>query len=59
MAQIKVGDRIYIVIKGISHLRTITYIGGDVFEWNYGWADINQITENQNKKSKVKFILNV
>jgi hypothetical protein len=39
-------------------LRKITWVGETHFEWNGGWSRIDSLVENDNKRSKVKFILN-
>jgi hypothetical protein len=55
---IEVGDKIYVEIDGQISLKTINYVSVQIFEWKYGWAFIDDIKLNPNKKSKVKYIIN-
>ena len=51
---LKLGD--YILVDG--NRRKVNYIADTgVFEWNFGWANINQLETNPNTKSKVLFML--
>ena len=51
---LKLGD--YILVDG--NRRKVNYIADTgVFEWNFGWADINQLETNPNTKSKILFML--
>ena len=50
--------KFYLINKNGKFLKTITYWKGNVFEWNCGWANIEQLTENTDTKSRVKLILN-
>jgi hypothetical protein len=46
----------YILVDG--NRRKVNYIADTgVFEWNFGWADINQLETNPNTKSKILFML--
>ena len=53
----ELNDYIYIVNSYGKFLRKIVWKGKNKFEWNSGWAKINQLVPNEDKKSKVKFIL--
>lgn len=55
---IKKGDKVYVHIDGQILLRTINYVSVQIFEWKFGWAFIDDIKLNSNKKSKVKYIIN-
>ncbi len=50
MRTIKVGDYVRIINEYGSFLRKVTYVGDNKFEWNYGWAKIEQLTLNKNNK---------
>ena len=50
MRTIKVGDYVRIINEYGSFLRKVTYVGDNKFEWNYGWAKIEQLTLNNNNK---------
>jgi len=54
----KVNDYIYIVNEYGKFLRKIVWKGKYKFEWNSGWATIDELIPNEDKESKVKFILN-
>lgn len=54
---LKTGDYIYITNKYGKFLRKIEWISLYQIEWCYGWANIDQLELNTDKKSKVKFIL--
>ena len=56
--KIKIGTKIYVFVHGIKLLRTINYISNNIFEWKHGWAYINDIKSNTNKKSKIKYTIN-
>lgn len=53
----KLGDYFYFISQGKKHLRKINYLGVRIFEWNWGWAHVADMTSNTNNKSKVKYIL--
>ena len=53
----ELNDYIYVVNSYGKFLRKITWKGKNKFEWNSGWAKIDQLVPNEDKKSKVKFIL--
>jgi len=55
----ELNDYIYIVNEYGKFLRKIVWKGKYKFEWNSGWANVNQLSSNPNKKSKIKFILNL
>lgn len=46
----EINDYIYVVNEYGKFLRKI--------EWNSGWATIDELIPNEDKESKVKFILN-
>jgi hypothetical protein len=51
---LKLGD--YILVDG--NRRKVSYIADTgKFEWNFGWANINQLETNPNTKSKILFTL--
>ena len=52
------GYKFYLNTSIGTSLRTITYTDKYIFEWNGGWAFLNQLKQNPNKQSKVLFILN-
>ena len=54
---IQVGDRIYVINEYGKFLRTIGWIGENMFEWKWGWADRMQVIQNPDIKSKVKYII--
>lgn len=54
----KLNDYIYVVNEYGKFLRKIVWKGKNKFEWNSGWATIDELTPNEDKESKVKFILN-
>lgn len=54
----ELNDYIYVVNEYGKFLRKIVWKGKNKFEWNSGWAKIDQLVPNEDKKSKVKFILN-
>ena len=51
--------KFYLINEYGKHLKTIKYWKGNVFEWNTGYATIEQLKENTDTKSKVKLILNL
>ena len=52
---IKLND--YISVNGSP--RKVTYLSDNgIFEWNCGWANINQLEANDSKNSKLHFKLN-
>lgn len=54
---LKLGEFIYVINEYGKFLRKIEWIGPYQIEWCYGWANIDQLELNTDKKSKVKFIL--
>ena len=52
-----IGQFIYIVNQYGKHLRKVNWLGNNLFEWHIGFAEIEQLELNTDKKSKVKFIL--
>lgn len=54
---IKVGDKIYVITERGKFLRTIGWVGNTKVEWKWGWANIQQLELNPDKKSRVKFIV--
>ena len=52
------GEKIYVLLDGLKLLRTINYSSNNIFEWKWGWAFINDIKPNFDKKSKIKYIVN-
>ena len=57
-SEIIVGRFFYHTNEYGKFLRKITWVGETHFEWNGGWSSIDSLTQNDNKKSNVKFILN-
>jgi hypothetical protein len=53
---IKVGDRLYVVNQYGKFLRTIGWVGENKIEWKWGWTNIDNISNNDNQGSRVKFI---
>jgi hypothetical protein len=53
----KKGTRFYLIIDDKRYLRTMTYVGDHLFEWDCGFSTLSKLRENTNKKSKVKYIL--
>lgn len=51
------GTRFYLIKDDEKYLRTITWVGEHLFEWNYGFSRVSQLRPNLDKKSKVKYIL--
>jgi len=51
------GDYFYYVNQYGKFIRKVTFKNDYFFEWKDGYAEINQLTINEDKKSKVKFIL--
>lgn len=54
---IQVGDRLYVINQHGKFLRTIGWVGDNMFEWKWGWADRMQVVINPDIKSKVKYII--
>lgn len=55
--EINLGDYFYYVNDYGKFIRKVKFKKEKYFEWKSGYAKINQLTINQDKKSKVKFIL--
>lgn len=51
------GERFYLIKENKKFLRKVTWVSDYNFEWRYGWANIDQLKLNPNKKSNVRFIL--
>lgn len=51
----QIGDQIYVG----EDRRKIQWMGNTTFEWNYGWANLNEIVPNPNypKTSTIKWTL--
>lgn len=54
---LKLGEFIYVINDYGKFLRKIKWLNTYHFEWNCGWANIDQLELNTDTKSKVKFIL--
>jgi hypothetical protein len=54
---IKVGDRLYVINDRGKFLRTIGWVGENMFEWKWGWADRMQVDINPDTKSRVKYMV--
>lgn len=54
----EINSYIYVVNEYGKFLRKIVWKGKYKFEWNSGWATIDELIPNEDKESKVKFILN-
>jgi hypothetical protein len=55
--ELNLGDYFYYINQYGKFIRKVTFKNEYFFEWNAGFAEVNQLKINQNKKSKVKFIL--
>ena len=55
----ELNDYIYVVNEYGKFARKVTWKGKNKFEWNSGWAKVSQLSSNPDKKSKIKFILNL
>ena len=55
--ELKVGTYFYYINQYGKFLRKVTFKNEYFFEWNSGFAEINELIINKDKKSKVKFIL--
>lgn len=52
---LKLGD--FILVNG--NRRKVNYIADTgIFEWNFGWGNVNQLELNENNKSSILFKLN-
>ena len=51
------GEFIYVINQYGKFLKKINWLNTYYFEWNGGWANIDELELNADKKSKVKFIL--
>jgi hypothetical protein len=51
------GERFYLISGNKKFLRKVTWVSDYNFEWRDGWANIDQLKLNPNKKSNVRFIL--
>lgn len=51
------GTRFYLIQGDEKYLRTITWVGEYLFEWNFGFSRVTQLKPNLDKKSKVKYVL--
>ena len=54
---IQKGDFFYLHNQYGTFLRKISWLGENKFEWKYGFSNVESLTLNSNKKSKVKFEL--
>lgn len=54
---LQLGHYFYYVNQYGKFLRKVTFKNEYFFEWNAGYAEINELKINKDKKSKVKFIL--
>jgi len=55
--ELNLGDYFYYVNQYGKFIRKVTFKNDYFFEWKSGYAEVNQLTINKDKKSKVKFIL--
>ena len=55
--ELNLGNYFYYVNQYGKFLYKVKYKSEQYFEWKSGYAKINQLTINEDKKSKVKFIL--
>lgn len=53
----KKGDYFYYINEYGKFLRKVSWSNDYYFEWNGGWATIEELIPNDDIKSKVKFIL--
>ncbi len=56
MELLNINDYIYVVNSYGKFLRKVIWKGEHYFEWNSGYASVDEIKPNEDKKSKVKFI---
>jgi hypothetical protein len=54
---LQLGQYFYYVNQYGKFLRKVTFKNDYFFEWNAGFAEINELKINKDKKSKVNFIL--
>lgn len=59
MKGLKINTRIYVINNYGKFLRKIKHLQNGCFEYNCGYARIDQIETNPDSKSKVKFIVNL
>ena len=55
--ELNLGDYFYYVNQYGKFIRKVTFKSEFFFEWKSGYAKNNQLVINEDKKSKVKFIL--
>ena len=53
------GECIYVLNEYGKFLKKINWVSDYNFEWRGGWANIDQLKINPNKKSNVRFILDL
>lgn len=53
----KKGDYFYYINEYGKFLRKVSWSNDYYFEWNGGWANLEELIPNDDTKSKVKFIL--
>jgi hypothetical protein len=51
------GDKLYLDTEYGLMLRKIVWIGANFVEWRYGYCSLDELKINDNKKSKVKYIV--
>jgi hypothetical protein len=54
--RVTLGDYIYVDSEYGRFLRKVNWVGEHFIEWSGGYASVNSLSLNHNKKSKVKFI---
>jgi hypothetical protein len=56
VVHVTLGDYIYVDSEYGRFLRKVNWVGEHFIEWSGGYASVNSLSLNPNKKSKVKFI---
>ena len=54
------GDWIYLLYQnGTKNKKKVNFIGNNNFEFNGGWAEVKDLTINENAKSLIKYELKI
>lgn len=56
---LELGEYFYLLNENGKFLKKVTWVSDYNFEWRVGWANIDQLKINPNKKSNVRFILDL
>lgn len=57
ITDIQVGERIYVINQYGKYLRTIGWVGRNKVEWKWGWTNVEQIIQNPDTSSRVKYVV--